>query len=237
MTDVAVVALVAGAVILVLVMGLILLWDARKPTTEPIRDSTQRQIWDERARLAREDFGLAAIRGVGGKWSQSAAAIVGILSTVAIVAGPDALADDVGGTEAVVAAALILVAGAVAAIATLLAALAEQGTPVQADTDAAAYRTLVRSRAEKAAAQVHASRALTILALVLIVAAAAVAWLTALTGEEEKPSQAAVVVGRSGAMCGTLTAVKQRVALKVGGKTYPIRSNARITPVTSCPKQ
>lgn len=84
------------------------------------------QEWDEKAAAAREEFGLPVIRATAKTWGASIAGLLGILSTVAFVAGPDNLVKDVGGTEADVAAWLILAAAAIAAIAVTLAILAEQ---------------------------------------------------------------------------------------------------------------
>jgi hypothetical protein len=236
MSSAATIGLVLGLVGLALVLLLILKDDAATPETEQIQDPVQLQIWDERAEKAREDFGLADTRAKAGKWAASAAAILGVLTSVAVVAGPNAL-KDIGGTEAQIAAGLVLAAAGVAAIATLLAALAEQGTPVfEEQLDGSRFRTLTRVRAKKAANQLFASRVLIVLALALIIASAGVAWLTALTGKEESSSQSAIVVAGSGAHCGVLKSVDGRLLLEVGKTTTPVASNARITLVDSCPK-
>lgn len=232
----AVIALGVGLGILALAFVGILLWDGRTPATEGIADDTQLQIWTERAAKANEDFGLAHTRGAGEKWAGTIAALLGVLSTVAFVAGPSSLADDVGGTEAIVAGGLILVAAALAAIATLLAALAEHGTPIEVDDlNGPTYRTLLRTRARRAAKQIRWSRTLTVGALLLIVAATGTAWAAALTGPDD-PSQSAIVVSSTGAECGTLLGTNGTLHLEVTTGPKPVPADATITLVGSCPK-
>jgi len=192
------------------------------------------QRWDAAATAARADFGLKAIRDVAKTWSASIATLLGVLSTVAIVKGPDSLVD-VGGTEADIAAWLILLAAGVAAVAVTLAILAEQGVPQwEGDLDGWAFRSLTRQRAKQAAGYIQISRYMVVGALLLIVLAAGVSWLAALTGGG-KSGQNAIVSRAAGVTCGTLTSTNGTLALKVGNKVQPIAEKADVTLVDSCP--
>jgi len=198
--------------------------------------SNASQEWDEKAKGAGSDFGLTGIRETAGKWATSIAALLGVLSTVAFVAGPSDLAKDVGGTEAEIAAWLILGAAAFAAIATLLAALAEQGVPQHSDSLTGwVYRNLTEKRAKQAAGQLMASRVLAIVALLAIVTATGIAWLSAVTGDEKAASQSAIVQFAEGTACGTVTKSGTQVSLTVGTETQRIPSDAKLTLVDSCP--
>lgn len=193
--------------------------------------------WDEKAAAAREEFGLLAIRATAKTWGASIAGLLGILSTVAFVAGPDNLVEDVGGGEADVAAWLILAAAASAAIAVTLAILAEQGVPRHlAGLNGWKLRSLTEKRAKAAAGQLKVSRYLVLLALLLILLATGIAWMTALTGEEEPASQEAIVVTRERATCGTLTSEGGSLVLEIGdGEPEPVGAGAAITLVENCP--
>lgn len=142
MTHTAARGLVVGVIVLGLILLGILLWDRNKPSTGDQLSDTQETKWSEQAEGANKDFGLANERAIAGKWATSAASLLGILSTVAFVVGPSNLVQDVGGDAALLAGSLVLVAAGIAAIATMLAALAEQGTP-------GLYRAMIRSRANR----------------------------------------------------------------------------------------
>jgi hypothetical protein len=239
MSDAALWGLIAGLVVVAVAMLKIILWDRSVPEVgDQIDDPEELTYWTQRAQEARDDFGLTTTRETGGKWAASAAAILGVLTTVAIVAGPSDLAAEVGGTEAQIAAALILVAGSVAAIATLLAGLAEQGSPVaRISLTAQILRKATRERAQRSAEQIMWSRILTAVALMLILAAAGVAWLTALTGDEEPSQQSALITSATGTMCGTLvTGENGVISLVRDGAAESIPANSLITLVDECPQ-
>lgn len=236
MSSGALIGLVFGGVLLGLVLLLILRWDSTQAPIVEITDQTQKAVWDERADEARKDFGLAATRAAAGKWAASIGLILGALTTVAVVAGPSALMD-IGGPEAVVAASLVLCAGSIAAVALLLAALAEQGTPLHVESlDGATFRTETRVRAVRAATQMRYSRGLVVVALVLLTVATGIAWLAALTGEPATKAQSALVVAASGAQCGKLSSAAGTLVLTVAKEPHPIPGDARVTLVDSCPK-
>lgn len=237
MSGYAILGLALGAVALAVTLFILFFADRRGVTDEPINDPVERQKWDEKARTVSDDFGLAAIRAASGKWAATAAAIVGILSTVAVVTGPADLAKDVGGTPAIVAAALILCAAGCAAIAVTLAGLAEQGTPVKGPATGQHLRALTKARATRASHQILWSRLLTVIALLLIVGATGIAWLAALTGNHAAAKQSAIVVDHSSAVCGTLpTSTAGAIRLIVDGTPRPIPGDAQVTLVDSCPK-
>lgn len=236
MSSGALIGLVAGVALLLLAMVAVLIWDSRTPAADRIADPVELQRWDAKAQQAADDFGLAATRAAAGKWGASTAAILGVLSTVAVVAGPSNLVTDVGGTEADIAAALVLAAAGVAALATLLAGLAEQGSPVKGVVTPGGLRALTRVRAERAAQQIRWSRVLTAVALVLIVAAAGVAWLTALTRPVKAAVRSAIVVTGGAAKCGILTVSKTGgLIVTVSGTPEQVPGGAQVTLVDSCP--
>jgi hypothetical protein len=97
------------------------------------------------------------------------------------------------------------------------------------------YFSLTRTRAALAAGQLRASRYLVITALLLITLATGVAWMSALTGDEEPKGQDAVVVSSAGATCGTLTNLDGSLGVHVADEDRPIGESAAITLVDSCP--
>lgn len=237
MSNEVLIAVAIGVLILAVAFIAILLWDGSTPKAEPIDNNDELQVWTDRANKAKEDFGLADTRSAGEKWAASIAAILGVLSAVAFISGPSSLVKDVGGTPAKVAGGLFLVAGGVAAIATLLAALAEHGTPVSVkNLTGPLYRTLLRTRARRAVTQIRWSRILTVIALLLMVTATSVAWATALT-ETKDSSQSAIVVSTAGGECGTLSQTNGSLSLKVGSATKPIAPDSVVTLVDACPEQ
>jgi hypothetical protein len=84
--------------------------------------------------------------------------------------------------------------------------------------------------------QVQWSRALTIVALTLIIVAASIAWLAALgKGDDaEKPTYA--VVNEPLTRCGKLVNSGDALAIQTSNSTVVIPSGAQVTIVDSCPK-
>ena len=160
--------------------------------------TNEAQEWDDKVAAAR-DAEPTELRDTATKWAASIAGLLGILSTVAFVAGRKALATEVGGTEADIAAWLILAAAAMAAVAVLLATLAGQGSPQWTpDLTGWKFLSLTRKRNALAAAQIRASRYLVVAALLMIVLATGIAWMAALTGEPVPDDQSAIVVTPAG---------------------------------------
>jgi hypothetical protein len=237
MSSESVLGLVLGLLVLIGIVSVILYKDRSIPATEQINDPKVSMEWEERAKKAREDFGLEQIRSVSGKWAANVAGLLGVLSTVAFVAGPSALKDDVGGGEAILAAALVLVAAGTAVVATLLGGLAEQGTPVWRESlDGSKYRTLIKTRARRAIRQLYWSRGLTVVALALVILATGVAWMTALTNGEKPSPINVIVTGTPAAHCGELVQVRGTLSVSSEATAFPIPSNAQVVPVDSCPR-
>ena len=210
--------------------------DPAPPDDDPFWESNEAQEWDEKANAMRADFGLKPIRDVAKTWAGSIAALLGILSTVAFVAGPSDLVKDVGGSEAEIAGWLILTAAAVAAIGLTYAIMAEQGYPQWSENlNAWTYRSLTRKRAEKSAEQLRNSRYLVLLALLLIILATGIAWMTALTKDDKAGGQDAIVETRAGVKCGTLTREGDALKVRVGSISHDIAPGAQVTLVDSCP--
>jgi hypothetical protein len=194
------------------------------------------QEWDDKAAAASGDFGLQPLRDAAAKWTGSIAALLGILSAVAFVAGPSDLVKDVGGREAEVAGWLILAAAATAATGLMLAIMAGQGDPLWSDDlDGWTYRSLTQKRAQKSITQLRNSRYLVLLSLLLIIVATGIAWMTALTKNDKAVGQNAIVVAAGGATCGTLESHGGSLSLKTNDRSNPIPQDARITLVDACP--
>ncbi len=234
MSGYAILGLVLGEMVLAVTLFILFFADRRGVTDDAINDPAELQRWAEKAQTVSDDFGLAAIRAGSGKWATTAAAIVGILSTVAVVVAPTDLAKDIGGIPADVVAALVLCAAGCAAVALVLAGLAEQGTPVKGEVTPVHLRALTKARATRASNQILWSRLLTVVALLLIVTATGIAWLSALTGTQ--PAQSAIVVDHSSAVCGTLSlSPTGSLMLIVNGTPRAIPGDAHLTLVDSCP--
>jgi len=207
---------------------------AAKPEPANWANTTEAAVWQERLDLAQADFGLADVRDVASKWTGSIAGLLGVLSSVAFVAGPSDLVKDVGGWEAQLAAWIVLAAAALAAVGLAFAVVAEQGSPKwDPKVDAWSYRWQRKELAKRSADRIRTSRYLILAAVVLIIVATGIAWMKALT----KPSsseQDAIVSFVSGAVCGPLTTHNGIVSITVNGSERAVR-NARITLVSSCP--
>lgn len=240
MSNPALIGLITGLIAVAVAMAGVLVWDRKQPEDDAIEDPTEAARWHQELTAVNKDFGLAATRAAAGKWAASATTILGVLSTVAIVAGPSNLVEEVGGTAATVAASLVLVAAGLAAVATLLAGIAEQGTPIKAQLTPGGLRARTRTRAQKARQQIFWSRLLTVLALLIIVAATGVAWLTAITKAEPAKTQPVIILSPIGAACGSVsTAESGELLLTVPGASStpaPLPENARIKLVDSCPE-
>src|SRR4051794_40881241 len=89
--------LVLGLIVLAVAMLLIVSADQGVPgAADEINDPLEATYWQQQIQNAARDFGLEATRASAGKWGASAAAILGVLATVAVVQGPSDLAKDVG---------------------------------------------------------------------------------------------------------------------------------------------
>jgi hypothetical protein len=233
----ALIFVVAGGIVLAYFLSKALRSTSFEPGDPPSgwNDSDEAQEWDERAAQTRADYGLAAVRAGASKWSASIAALLGILSTVAFVAGPTDLVKDVGGWEAKLAGALILAAAGCALVGLFLAVMAEQGSPKWSD-DLTGWKlkSLTRQHADDSAKKFLRSRRLVLVALLLVVLATAIAWAAALTGDKPS-SQSAIVVMSGGAICGTLDTQDSRLTVKSGTTTSQIPENALVTLIASCP--
>jgi hypothetical protein len=240
MSEEAVWALAVGAGVLLLTL-LLITWRAGKlqagPKPAAWDTSVAAQYWQQEADNLR-DYGLDKLRATGKAWAASIATFLGVLSTVAFVSGPDDLVKDVGGVEADIAAALILGAAGIAAVALLLATLAEQGAPQYSETlDGWTLKSLTEKRATQAAKQIRWSRYLVLIALIMVIGATGIAWLTPLTGKETASEpQDAIVSDRSGVACGSLGPPADGLSLMVGNRApQEIEADARITLVDKCP--
>ena len=176
--------LIVGTFVLLVALGLIVLtgWYSPRPPANPAWYSTiEAQVWDEKLRAAADDFGLAGVRSAATAWGASITALLGVFAAVAVVKGPDSLTA-VGGWPAQLAAVLIILATSLGIVAVLLCALAAQGVPVWKEgVDAWSYRAAIKDRARKATWQLHLSRYLIVVVLILVTEAVAVTWLASVT--------------------------------------------------------
>jgi hypothetical protein len=241
MSTEAAVVLGSGAFGLFLAM-VIIVWrggiDDPGPAPDDWAESNASLQWEERAREARVDLGLQSLRDTSSKWATTIAALLGVLASVAFVAGPDDLVESVGGVEADIAAWCILAAAGCAALATLLASLAEQGIPrYDKRFDGWTYKRLTELRARRSAVQLTASRLLAVLALTLVVIATGIAWLTALTGPETVSPQQAITESVDGPVCGVLTSDAGQLEVMVPGsaQSTELARGAQVTLVDFCP--
>jgi hypothetical protein len=74
-----------------------------------------------------------------------------------------------------------------------------------------------------------------LLALLLIILATGIAWMTALTKDKKTTSQDAIVTTSAGLKCGTLAKEGDALKLKAGSSFYDIKLGAPVTLVDSCP--
>lgn len=184
---------------------------------------------------------LPSIQASAEKWGATLATLTGLFSAAILVKGPSEL-------EKLSDPARWLVIGAAvigvlcAALATGLAALAAQGTPVKAIPNATVTREVDRREADQAATYLKWSRWLAIPAVLGILSSILLTWvLTPAVDKAGASGDTMVVVRRDGTvMCGELrTDAAGNVGLAVGKdkkQLVPVGPVQSITPASSCPQ-
>ncbi len=192
--------------------------------------------WEKKAEEL-EFKALESVRSAAEKWSASLAAILGLTATVLVVKGRESVTELSSGAQ--LAVGLILAAAFVAAVtATMLAALAAQGTPKNLDWPSGSrLRQWERAAALKAKQRLRWSRVLTLLAVLLIAAGVALVWY----GPEAGDSGSAVLFApeHGAPLCGSLVHGTGGLELKVGETSSQLPSGpySSIVTVESCPPQ
>lgn len=235
----------AGVAFVAAVVGALTLFRSDN-TVDPVSKqwlaSPDDRQWEREARTM-QHTGLAAVRETATSWGETVAAFLGIFSVAAFVKGPEAFTD-VKGSEAEVAALLVLLATVVAAAAILFAAVAAQGVPARvANLDGWTLKQLTMQRAHRAASQLAVSRFLTVAAALLILGAVGLTWLTALEERDEKDAEdapLAIVVPLAGqpVVCGQLGSATEALTIKPEGaeRAVVIRGARSVRIVSACPK-
>jgi len=192
------------------------------PTTEDLR-------WEREAEDARHGS-LDDVRRSAEKWAAGIAGLLGVASTVAILASPDAskIHEDV--------AQLLVWLGAVTGVLSMtgliLAALASQGTPQWLDIlDGTALRDHLESRTPIAIMQLKWSRWLIVASATLLVVIAVIATSSSLS-KDETTQTFIVVFQDEPPRCGILSFDSEGRATLAGATLPPAR---QLLPVDSCP--
>lgn len=125
--------------------------------------------WDQAAEQFRIDL-LSKVQASAAVWSGAIATLLGLFGSVALVAGPADISKIGGPTKAVVVV-LTLLAGLTAAIALVLAAIAQQLPSVHSNNwNGAAYQAYVIGNADAVASKARVARILGVIAAGLVFA-------------------------------------------------------------------
>ncbi len=212
--------------------------EEQKPpfVVRPRRADRSDLAWEDKADQL-EFQALTTVRASAEKWGASLAAILGLFGTITLVKGRSDITQLTQGFQVAVAV-LLLFAFLAAAVAVYQAAVAAQGSPRKVHWPGGGeLRRWELKRAEEAKDQLKASRMLTFVAVVLVLAAIALTWFG-----KAKPTAtgAAVIVSASGAAprCGTLAAAPGgSLGLRGSdGNVVPFAPGANLVVVSGCPK-
>lgn len=145
--------------------------DDLPPDLPPPPDQTD---WDEAAQA----FLLSSLGDVqtsAEHWSTALGGLLGLFGTIAVVTGPDKIADVSDGLWELAVISLIVVAGLAAGVALYLAAVAQmRPSPNSENWNGTAYQAYVISRSQRAARYLNLSRVLGVVATGLLFAAGVV---------------------------------------------------------------
>lgn len=193
-------------------------------------------LWQKKAEEL-EFKALDNVRSAGEKWGVTLGALLGLTGTVLVVKGPESVTDLTSGGKLAVGLTLAL-AFLAAIAATVLAALAAQGTPRRLNWPSGPrLREWEHGAALKAKNRLFWSRACTLVAVLAIAVAVAFAWF----GPEAEASGSTVLLApeQGAPLCGKLVNGSAGVELKVGDKTTPAPPGpyTSVVAVDSCPSQ
>jgi hypothetical protein len=210
-------------------------------TLEP--DPTESPLdleWEERVHQAQFEA-LPTLRTTADKWAATVGALVGLFGTAALVAGPKVIAD-VNPPARGWLAVLVVLTVAVAATAVGLASLAAQGGSQSIIPTGPEYRRLMGDEVHRARNLLMASRWITIVGVLgLLAATLLVAMLN--PKSEDGPQQNVLVTyiagGAARQVCGTLQPASDGIVVRQGhGKAdlpLPVPAVISIMPVATCP--
>ena len=127
--------------------------------------------WDEAAQAFLLSS-LADVQASAERWSTALGGLLGLFGTIAVVTGPDKIADVSDGWWEFAVTSLIVVAGLGAGVALYLAAVAQmRPTPNTDNWNGTAYQAYVIGRSQRAGAYLNLSRVLGVVATGLLFAA------------------------------------------------------------------
>lgn len=192
--------------------------------------------WEKKA--AELEFeALSKVRGAAEKWAATLTALLGLIGTVAIIKGPEEVGD-LGDDAKLAIGVLLAIAFLAALTASLLAAYAAQGTPKDLKwPNGPGLRKWEHDEAQQAKQQLFWSRFTTVAAVLLIAAAAAVAWLADSPAKSGSTVLFTPTAGQP--LCGSLVNGAKGLQLKVGEKQIALPSGPydQVVPVDSCPEE
>jgi hypothetical protein len=130
--------------------------------------------WDEAAQTFLLNS-LGDIQASAERWSTALGGLLGLFGTIAVVTGPDKIADMSDGLWELAVISLIVVAGLAAGVALYLAAVAQmRPSPNSENWNGTAYQAYVISKSQRAARYLNLSRVLGAIATGLLFAAGVV---------------------------------------------------------------
>jgi hypothetical protein len=192
--------------------------------------------WEKRAEELEFET-LTKVRGAAEKWAATLAALLALVATVLVVKGPDELAELPDQAQRLTAA-LLAVAFALAVIATVLVALAAQGTPKNLERPSgSALRRSERDSAEAAKGQLRWSRALTVVAVIVLAGAVAATWAWPQPESGAAGSTVLFTPAAGKPICGSLVNGQNGLRVEAGDRPVALPKGPydNVIPVESCP--
>lgn len=194
------------------------------------------QRWEKRlADLETEE--LSKVRAAAEKWAATLTALLGLAGTVLIVRGAEEISGLSDGTKIAIGV-LLVIAFVAAVVATVLTAYAAQGTPKNLEwPTAASLREWEHKQAKTAKSRLFHSRWISLVAVLAIAIAVAVAWL----GEAAESSGSKVLFtpATGKPLCGSLVNAAGGLELEIGDKhvALPPGPYDNTISVDSCPAE
>jgi hypothetical protein len=192
--------------------------------------------WEKRAEEL-ELEALPKVRGVAEKWAATVGVLLGLAGTILVVKGPEEIGALPSGARLLIGL-LLATAFVLAVIATVLAAYAAQGTPTDLEYPTGATLREAETEATKTArTRLSRSRHFTLLAVVLLAAGVATAWIWP---QEAKSGSTVLFTPNSGKpLCGSLVNTEEGLAIEANDKLVllPAGPYDNAVAVEGCPKE